>query len=283
MGKNLVNLDTAMIMATVTITKSFYYFFMKFKTTPYHSDLLKDQERLASFYNAICEYSSNNELAYDLGCGSGILSYFLSSYFDEIISLEIDAKTARCAKENLSNFSNIKVINADILSYNFEKQADLIVCEMMDTALIDEEQIPVLNYAKKFLKKTGEIMPKGIINTVELVNLERDYVHWDEEGVHYEVFSDAEIYSKFDFLDDINPNFEKTISIRVNKDGVINGLKITTFTILNDEIICGPTPMLNPPLLIPLDNRLVKSNDLINVKLKYIMGKGIESIKTDYV
>lgn len=272
-----------MIMATVTINKSFYYFFMKFKTTPYHSDLLKDQERLASFYNAICEYSSNNELAYDLGCGSGILSYFLSSYFDEIISLEIDAKTARCAKENLSNFSNIKVINADILSYNFEKQADLIVCEMMDTALIDEEQIPVLNYAKKFLKKTGEIMPKGIINTVELVNLERDHVHWDEEGVHYEVFSDAEIYSKFDFLDDINPNFEKTISIRVNKDGVINGLKITTFTILNDEIICGPTPMLNPPLLIPLDNRLVKSNDLINVKLKYIMGKGIESIKTDYV
>ena len=29
---------------------------MKFKTTPYHSDLLKDTDRLASFYNAIMEY-----------------------------------------------------------------------------------------------------------------------------------------------------------------------------------------------------------------------------------
>lgn len=256
---------------------------MKFKTTPYHSDLLKDQERLAGFYNAICEYSSENKLAYDLGCGSGILSYFLSSHFDEVISLEIDVKTAKCAKENLAGFSNIQVINTDVLEYNFEKKADLIVCEMMDTALIDEEQIPVLNHARKFLKDSGEIIPKGVINTVELVNLERDYVHWDEEGVHYEVFSDADAYSQFDFLEDIHPDFEKIISIKSNKEGVVNGLKITTFTMLNDEIICGPTPMLNPPLLIPVDNRLVKSNEFISVKLKYIMGNGIESIKAEFV
>ena len=84
---------------------------MKFKTTPYHSDLLKDTDRLASFYNAIMEYSGNTGLAYDLGCGSGILSYFLSFYFEEIIALELDFKNAKCAKENLSDFSNIKVIN----------------------------------------------------------------------------------------------------------------------------------------------------------------------------
>lgn len=256
---------------------------MKFKTTPYHSDLLKDQERLAGFYNAICEYSSGTSLAYDLGCGSGILSYFLSPYFDEVISLEIDAKTAECAKENLADFSNIRVINADVLNHVFEKRADLIVCEMMDTALIDEEQIPVLNHTRKFLKDTGEIIPKGVINTVELVNLERDYVHWDEDGVNYEVYSDAKVYSKFDFLDYIDPNFEKTISIEANRDGRVNGLKITTFTKLNDEIICGPTPMLNPPLLIPLDERFVKSNEFINVKLKYIMGNGIESIDVEYI
>ena len=79
---------------------------MKFKTTPYHSDLLKDEERLAAFFNAIEEYGSNTDLAYDLGCGSGILSYFLSPYFDEIISLEKNTKIASLAKENLSNFSN---------------------------------------------------------------------------------------------------------------------------------------------------------------------------------
>ena len=104
---------------------------MKFKTTPYHSDLLKDEERLAAFFNAIEEYGSNTGLAYDLGCGSGILSYFLSPYFDEIISLEKNTKIARLAKENLSNFSNIQVVNSDILDYGFTKKADLIVCEMI--------------------------------------------------------------------------------------------------------------------------------------------------------
>lgn len=52
---------------------------------------------------------------------------------------------------------------------------------------------------------------------------------------------------------------------------------------LNDNIICGPTPMLNPPLLIPLKERLVKSNEFIKVKLKYIMGNGVESIEIDYM
>lgn len=256
---------------------------MKFKTTPYHFDLLKDSERLASFYNAILEYDSEKSLAYDLGCGSGILSYFLSFKFEEVIALESEFKAASCAKENLSDFENIKVVNEDVFNYEFTKKADLIVCEMMDTALIDEEQVPVLNFAKKFLKKTGKIIPKGIINTVELVHMQRHHFHWDEEDASYEVFSDAEIYSGFDFLEDIDPNFEGIITIKPKREGVINGLKITTYTILNDDIICGPTPMLNPPLLIPLDEKIVNSNEFINVKLKYSMGNGIESINTEYV
>ena len=255
---------------------------MKFKTTPYHSDLLKDTDRLSAFWQAIVDYEGNNDLAYDLGCGSGVLSYFLSSYFKEIIAIEVDKKTSLIAKENLSDFDNIEVVNSDVLEYDFTKKADLIVCEMLDTALIDEEEIPVLSYAKKFLKEDGKIIPQSVINTVELVNLERHYLHWDE-GVNYETLSEPLVYSQFNLLDEINPEFEVDLSLKANRNGMINGLKITTYTKLNENLIVGPLPMLNPPLLIPLDEKLVKENDLINVKLKYIMGEGIESIKTDYL
>ena len=255
---------------------------MKFKTTPYHSDLLKDTDRLSAFWQAIQDYSGNFDLAYDLGCGSGVLSYFLSSYFNEVIALEIDKKAYKCAHDNLSDLSNVEVINSDVLEYDFAKKADLIVCEMLDTALIDEEEIPVLNYAKDFLRDDGKIIPESIINTVELVNLERHYIHWDE-GVNYDVLSEPLAYSEFNFLDDINPDFEADLSLKANKDGILNGLKITTFTKLNENLIVGPLPMLNPPLLIPLDEKSVKVNDLINVKLKYIMGNGIESIETYYL
>jgi predicted RNA methylase len=256
---------------------------MKFKATPYHSDLLSDGERLSAFFNAINEYDSGTGLAYDLGCGSGILSYFLSPFFDEIISLEKNAKAADCAKENLKDFANVHIVNEDVLDYEFTKRADLIVCEMMDTALIDEEQIPVLNHAREFLKSDGVIIPMGIINTAELVNMERNNIHWDEDGAVYEVLSDAEVYSSFDFSDYIEPSFEMEISLKANRDGVVNGLKITTYTKLNESLICGPTPMLNPSLLIPLEEKSAKGNDFIKVKLKYIMGDGIESIETQYL
>lgn len=268
-------------MTTDTLIKFFYFFFfMKFKATKYHFDLLMDFERLAVFSEAIAEYDGDAGLAYDLGCGSGIMSYFLSSCFDEVIAVEIDRQASACACENLSGFDNVKVINRDVLDCDFTRKADLIVCEMMDTALIDEEQIPVLTHAKDFLKQTGTIIPEGIINSCELVDMEREYVHWDENA-NYEVLSAPVIYSQFDFSDDINPEFEAEISLKAEKDGTANGLKITTFTKLNDNIICGPTPMLNPPLLIPLEKRPVKRNDFINVKVKYIMGNGIESIRTD--
>ncbi|WP_407415449.1 50S ribosomal protein L11 methyltransferase [Methanobrevibacter sp.] len=255
---------------------------MKFKTTPYHSDLLKDIGRLSVFFEAIEEYDLNNDLAYDLGCGSGILSYFLSSKFNEIISIEMDKKAYNCAKENLSDFKNIEVVNSDVLNYNFTKKADLIVCEMLDTALIDEEEVTVLNHAKKFLKEDGVIIPQGIINTAELVNLERHYVHWDE-NVNYLVLSKPIVYSSFNFKEDLNPEFKTNLRLKANNEGIVNGLKITTFTKLNENTICGPTPMLNPPLLIPLDEKEVKVNDYIDVEIKYIMGKGIESIKTKYL
>ena len=255
---------------------------MKFKTTPYHHDLLKDIDRLSVFFQAIEEYDSNNDLAYDLGCGSGVLSYFLSSKFKQVISLEIDRKAFNCAQENLANFNNIEVINSDVLNYNFTKKADLIVCEMLDTALVDEEEIPVLNYAKKFLKEDGKIIPCGVINTIELATLKRDYVHWDE-GAEFEILSDEIVYSEFNFLEDIDPEFKAKIKLQAKKEGILNGLKITTYTKLTEDIVAGPLPMLNPPLLIPLDERQVKVNDFINVEIKYIMGNGIESIETKYL
>lgn len=262
---------------------------MKFQTTSYHFNLLKDEQRLAVFYEAILDYVKNqnkdNLIAFDVGCGSGVLSFFAQPFFKEIFSCEIDSKTFNCTKNNLKDFDNISLFNDDATAISFNKKADLIICEMLDTALIDEEQVPVLKNVKKYLKDTGEIIPQGIFNLAQLVNMEREYFHYDDvgENINYEPLSNEILYSKINFLEDINPKFEGTLDFKIRNDGEINGVKITTVTKLNENIVCGPTPMLNPPLLIPLDNLNVKRNDLIRLNLKYIMGKGIETIKTEYV
>ena len=293
---------------------------MKFNVDSYHFKLLRDYERLSAFKEAIdqfaMEYSNSDDskaikenesskisLAYDLGCGSGVLSYFASDYFDKVISIEMSPSTFRLAKENLKDFSNIEVFNENALDFDFSNypKADLIICEMLDTALIDEEEVPVLNHAKQYLKNSGKIIPQGIINQAEPVFMDLDYIQYedDEYQPKYDVLGKSVIFSEFDFLDDIDESFSaiiefeiatsdydksngKTKIINDKQDKIrVNGIKLTSFTKLNDEIICGPTPMLNPAMLVPFEETEVKMGEKIRIRLSYIMGGGVETIKTE--
>lgn len=293
---------------------------MKFNVDSYHFKLLRDYERLSAFKEAIDQFameysnsddskaikeneSSKTSLAYDLGCGSGVLSYFASDYFDKVISIEMSPSTFRLAKENLKDFSNIEVFNENSLDFDFSNypKADLIICEMLDTALIDEEEVPVLNHAKQYLKNSGKIIPQGIINQAEPVFMDLDYIQYEDEEYQpkYDVLGKSVIFSEFDFLDDIDESFSaiiefeiatsdydksngKTKIINDRQDKIrVNGIKLTSFTKLNDEIICGPTPMLNPAMLVPFEETEVKNGEKIRIRLSYIMGGGVETIKTE--
>lgn len=294
---------------------------MKFYTTPYHFNLIKDKDRLAAFYEGILDFYFDNkyindtidnknnidtsiklETVFDIGCGSGVLSYFASNYFDSVIAIDIDTKIIDCAKKsfNESRIDNVSFINEDASLFSFEDFADLIICEMLDTALIDEEEIPVLKNVKKYLKKNGKIIPQGIMNVAEPVFMERDYIHYEDEEFHgknpkYEVLGKYIKFAEFNFLDDFEESFKTTIDFNFDnnfdsnynhndsKFNKFNGIKITTFTKINENIICGPTPMFNPPLFIPLDAPEQINSNEISVELEYVMGGGVETIKTNII
>ena len=300
---------------------------MKFKVNSYHFKLLRDYERLSAFKEAIDDYGirnsmdsngSDSKVAFDLGCGSGVLSYFASEYMDRIIAIELNNSTYQLAKENLQEFDKIQVFNDDILSFDFSKlneKADLIICEMLDTALIDEEEVPVLNRARKFLKDDGEIIPKGMINSAEPIFMNNHFIQYedDEYSPIYVSLGGSVIYSEFDFMNEIDCDFSAEMELKIfDRDDLdkigfeenlseekyekfnfkenfnieedklkINGIKLTSFTKLNENIICGPTPMLNPEMLIPIEETEVRCGDSVRIRLEYVMGGGVETIKTE--
>ena len=300
---------------------------MKFKVNSYHFKLLRDYERLSAFKEAIDDYAirngmdsngSNDKVAFDLGCGSGVLSYFAIEHVDKVIAIELNNSTYQLAKENLKEFDNIHIYNDDILSFDFSKlneKADLIICEMLDTALIDEEEVPVLNRARKFLKDDGEIIPKGMINSAEPIFMNNHFIQYedDEYSPIYVSLGEPVVYSEFDFMNEIDCDFsaemelnvydkesldkigfEKTLNeekyekfnfkenFNIEEDKLkINGIKLTSFTKLNENIICGPTPMLNPAMLIPIEEIEVRCGDSVRMRLEYVMGGGVETIKTE--
>ena len=150
---------------------------------------------------------------------------------------------------------------------------------MLDTALIDEEQVPVLNSTRKFLKKGGIIIPCGILNCIEPVQVDTEDICYEEDGhPKSRILGDPNFYSRINFLYHTPTTFNESIDIKIKSSGIVSGVKITTFTLITEDIICGPTPMLNPPLIIPVQRTKVYAGDIIQLNLHYEMGGGLESV-----
>ncbi len=249
------------------------------KITSYQQHLLSDKERLTALYEAINEKSRG--IVFDLGTGSGILSSWAAPLAHFVYAVEKDPHTANFAKNNLKPYKNVFLMVNDAKNTIFPEKADLIICEMMDTALIDEDQVPVLNSVRKYLKKDGDIIPCGVFNGVEAISLNIDYpIYQEEKTPRHKLLSNLIIYDVIDFK---NPHISEKVNyqiiIPINVKGIISSIKITTFTLLTPQIICGPTPMMNPPILAPTNDLKVNKGQNIILNLEYSMGGGLDTLK----
>lgn len=195
--------------------------------------------------------------------------------------MEKDRNISKITELFLKDLKNVTFIKGDALKIDFPQKADYIICEMLDTALIDEEQVPVLNSILKYLNKNGKIIPHGVINGVEPVESKTDHICYQEnQNPQHRILGPLTIYSTYQFGKYINPDVNFELKLKIKTDGLFTGIKITTFTLITPEIICGPTPMMNPPLIIPTKKLKVKNGDMINLELNYQMGGGLETVKT---
>jgi predicted RNA methylase len=129
------------------------------------------------------------------------------------------------------------------------------------------------------------VIPKGIINYAEPVSMERRNIHWEDADYHpkYDIIGEPIEYSQVNLQEKIDEDFEDVLEFKISKDSTFNGIKITTVTLITDNLVCGPTPMFNPPLFIPTEEIELKSGDMVRVKLSYKMGGGIETINTELI
>ncbi len=246
----------------------------------YYDDLVSDKKRVSSFKKVIDEKAKG--IVYDLGTGSGILAQFASKNAQKVYAIEQNPLILKHTRKNISNYENIELINTDASKYIFPEKADVIICEMLDTALIDEEQVPVINNAIKYKKDSTIFIPKSVYSTIQLSYSNIHHItYYEDEHPKYEILSDELIYQKVNFSEEIDDTMEIEVSLKVTKDGLLNSIKITTYTIIMDDVIIGPTPMLNPPLLVPLNHQYnVKKDEIIILTLKYVMGGGLNTIQT---
>ncbi|MDO5850893.1 MAG: methyltransferase domain-containing protein [Methanobacteriaceae archaeon] len=247
----------------------------------YHDNLIKDKKRVEAFYKAISEKSHG--ITYDLGTGSGILAKQAIKTSNKVYAIEISPKTIQKAKETLKNISNVIIEKQDAKTYNFPEAPDTIICEMLDTALIDEEQVPVINNTHKYKKETTIYIPEETITIIQLIKTNIvDITYFEDNKPEYIPLSKEKILDVTVFKEHINPKINKVIKLTTDEDNIVNAIKLTTYTKLTKEIILKPTPMLNPPLFIPLNKKIrtTKGKEIL-INISYSMGGGLNTIQTD--
>ncbi len=165
------------------------------------------------------------------------------------------------------------------------EKADVILCELCDTGLIAELQVPVLNHAlENCLKTNGKIIPYCAKTTMELV-----YTDYIFEGslfklMHYEAYGSRESKSLSDEMPYHIINFQEKNSeyvdteeiLTATSDGIVNGVRIKTYIRGAKELdYIPPSPWFNPPVILPTKEDIkLKTGNKVKINIKYILGGG---------
>lgn len=107
---------------------------------------------MENLYNKIKEYAGKGNSLLDLYCGSATIGIYLSNNFKNIIGVEKDKDSYRCALENIkiNNISNYKIINGD----------SSIISDKFDVVIVDP---PRSGLSKDVINNLFVMKPKKII------------------------------------------------------------------------------------------------------------------------
>lgn len=254
----------------------------------FHYNLLCDSSRLEGFKVAIDRMVEEGDVVVDLGTGTGVLALLAARKASKVYAVEIDPFIIETARNIVSRYpggEKIEFIEADAKTLNLGEKVDVVICEMLDTALIAEDQVPVMNHAvAEILKPGGKVIPLRATTTIELVNSDYNFCDYEFNVPYHEeygarpvqaVLSDCTALHSIRF-DEINPTrVDKEITFELIKDGLANGFRLKTFTYLDEQTALNSSIWFNPPLVFPLGNGSeAQKGGKLSLSIYYEMGAG---------
>lgn len=144
----------------------------------YHFQMLQDEARMLSFKEAIRLAVPSNGKVLELGGGTGVLSFFAAERASKVWCVERQPALAGKAKELLALNSfqaEVEVVKADAASYLPPEPVDVVICEMLHSALLREKQTQVIasfkeRYKARFGKKLPRFVPEATVLGAELIS-----------------------------------------------------------------------------------------------------------------
>jgi SAM-dependent methyltransferase len=142
---------------------------------------LKDEARTLAFRDAIRAVVRPGDVVVDVGAGTGILSFFAArAGAAKVFAVEIDPVCAAALRRSIALngvADRVTVVEGDAGVVDLPRDVDVVVAEIIETGLLDEQQVPVLNALRRrgVITEATRLVPAGYETTLQLVSAEHRY------------------------------------------------------------------------------------------------------------
>jgi predicted RNA methylase len=257
----------------------------------YQYNLLCDDQRLSAIKEAIDKYVEDGDVVADLGAGVGALSFLASKVADTVYAVEMDREVYEKGQEIMQRqgIDNVEYVLADARDVELPEKVDVVMCEMLDTALVAELQVPVMNEAiQKLCHEETTVIPTAAKTTAKLVQCDFEFYggsfplpHFEEYGSREsQALSEEVVYHEVDFSEENSELVEQRITITATESGTVNGMQLNTDVRFGEDLdYVGASAWLDAPLNLPFDEEVpVEPGDSVTVEVSYQLGGGLNNM-----
>jgi predicted RNA methylase len=263
---------------------------------------LRDQQRTNAFRAAINEVVRPDDHVLEIGTGSGILSLFAcAAGAAKVTAVEIDPSVAELAaataREN--GFADrLTVINGDGQDVELPP-VDVVIAELIDTGLLDELQVPVMNslVERGVITDSTRVIPSGYRTELQLVTVDENMYGFKVKTFRHEWpfysrdnnwasvairdVSDRLVVWEGAFKSGPHPtSVQRRLRFEAPDTSMVNGLKISGTARLSPTLEVGAQDSLNGDKIVPLAERTVSGH--VELDVSYEMGGGLGSLTAQW-
>jgi hypothetical protein len=215
-----------------------------------------------------------------------------------VFAVELDPLLVRCLRTTIARNGfqdRIGVIAGNALTAELPRGIDVIIAEMIDTGLLDELQVPVLNalHERGVIGPRTRIIPERYATSIDLVAVDDDFygfrfanpIHaWPVfmlpgSGWHpwrMRPLTERVDVSTVDFRYPVTPLVTGNLTLPVTNDGLANAIRISGVATLVPGRDLGATNALNGDKILMLPDPIpVRAGSQISCHVRYVMGGGL--------
>ncbi|MFO0734312.1 MAG: 50S ribosomal protein L11 methyltransferase [Labilithrix sp.] len=265
----------------------------------YHYQMLNQEQRTGPFEEAIGTVVKKGMKVVELGGGTGVLSFFAArAGAAKVYCVERAPHVAAAAHRFLTAngvADRVVVINTDANLYLPPEPVDVVICEMLHTAMLREKQMSVIaSFKKRYLARFGGplpiFLPEAAVLAVQPVDTDFSFHGYeasvpmfiDGERAQSRVTAraDRSLFASFLYGDEYSNVLALDVRVTVRQSGRINSLRFTHKNLL--AIIESEARSIDwdmHELVLPLTTPIhVTAGEEIHVRFRYEAGDSLLSL-----